>query len=94
MIRVYKSSSISPLWLILGIPLLVVIGLPIALVSIVLLVILNVVFAFLKGSRPGTAQSRPDWEDPNLSPVIDNKEIGPYRVKRSNEDPSVIEVLD
>ncbi len=83
----------SPLWLLLALPLLIFVGLPLVLVSVAVLVLLRVGFALLRGPRPTGAEKSP-WADPSLSPVIKNKEIGPYRIKQNERDPSVIEVLD
>jgi hypothetical protein len=93
MLRVYSTSRMSPLWLLLALPLLIFVGLPLVLVSVAVLVLLRVGFALLRGPRPTGAEQSP-WADPSLSPVIKNKEIGPYRIKQNERDPSVIEVLD
>jgi hypothetical protein len=93
MLRVYSTSRLSPLWLLLALPLVIFVGLPLVLVSVAVLVLLNVGFALLRGPRPRSSQNSA-WADPSLSPVIDNKEIGPYRIKQNESDPSVIEVLD
>ncbi|MEO5667811.1 MAG: hypothetical protein ABIR96_07125 [Bdellovibrionota bacterium] len=92
MIRVYKTSGFSMLWLVLGLAVLIVVGLPVLLAATAVFAILNLGFAFLRG--PSAQQARAAWNDPNLSAVIDNKEIGPYRIKQNEADPSVIEVLD
>jgi len=84
---------LSPFWILVALPLVILLGLPLLLAALAVFVILNFGFAILRGpARPNV--SRSDRGDSNLSPVIDNKEIGPYRVKQNPQDPSVIEVLD
>jgi hypothetical protein len=90
MIRVYRSARISPFWLLLALPLVLFVGLPILLAAAAIFGVLNLLFALLRGPSPSASPKI----DPNLSGVIQNEEIGPYRVKQNPHDPSVIEVVD
>ena len=91
MVRVYRSAKISPLWLLVALVALIFVGLPLVIAAVAVFVVLNTIFAVLRGPNRSTG-SRPI--DPDLSAVIDNPEIGPYRVKQNPNDPSVIEVVD
>lgn len=55
---------------------------------------ITVVHLIKKLFSSGRPSVREGFGDPNVSPVIDNKKIGPYRVRKSETDPDVIEVIE
>jgi len=97
MVKVIKSSS--PLAIFLGLGFLaafVFVGLPLLLVAIAIFTLLSVLRSFFgikkKTSRSYTFSQSVPKEDPYVSPVIHNKNIGDYRVIENPHDPSIIEV--
>jgi hypothetical protein len=91
MIRVYRSSRLPLFWVLVAVPLFLLLSLPLLALGLALACAVGILRWLL-----GSPRARPGAEprDPNLSPLIENKEIGPYRVKRNPTDPSVVEVLD
>ncbi len=87
-IRTFRGPSAI---LILGmVGLLIVLGLPIFLLAASVFVLYS---AFSNRSHRASGRMAEDF-DPRVSPVIDNKTIGPYRLRKDDNDPDVIEVLD
>jgi len=81
---------------------LLFLSLPVVLVLLSVFVISGVLRRLFLGRRlKQDAQHRSDsgrndasWHDPNITSVIRNEKIGPYRIKKNPRDPTVIEVLD
>ncbi len=64
-------------------------GLPLFIMAVGLFILINTLRKLFSGPTRSAS-----YDDPRLSPVIDNKNIGPYRVRKDDHDPNIIEVVD
>ncbi len=96
MLRVYKLPPWVFLLGFIALVGLIVVSLPVFLFFsgiIFLMSILRNLLGFRKRSTTFRTYSTPQ-EDSNVSAPIHNKRIGTYRIKKSEDDPNVIEVVD
>ncbi len=90
MIRVHRVSRFPTLWALVLLPIVLLLSLPLLIAALGL----AVVGAFVGWRSLKRASRSNPLHSQGLSPIIDNPEIGPYRIRQSSSDPSVIEVLD
>jgi hypothetical protein len=93
MIRVLRLPPWAGIFVILGILALIVASIPLFLFTTGVFVLTSLIrnALFIRSSTYTT----PDRHvDKDVSQVIENKQIGAYRIKADEHDPSVIEVVD
>ena len=81
----------AQLWLFMGAAVfLLLTAFPLFLLFAAIVAMVTLLKTFFSTRSDGGAFHR----DPNMSGVIRNEKIGPYRIRKSNNDPDIIEVVD
>lgn len=94
--RFYKIPFWAFLMGLMFFGILVFLSLPVVLVLFAVFVLTGALRSLLMGKRVRSrnSQSETTYQSNGVSPVIENNKIGPYRIRKTPSDPTIIEVLD